>query len=81
VRGADAEINDDLVPAGLDLPGSPVMPADLAADNGLLAEQWYAAVPGHDPFRISNESAGWPDRCSDAPDAPDWARAVRVPAG
>ena len=29
VRAADAEINDDLVPAGLDLPGRPVLPHDL----------------------------------------------------
>jgi predicted metal-dependent peptidase len=29
IRAADAEINDDLVPAGLDLPGHPVLPRDL----------------------------------------------------
>ncbi len=44
VRAADAEINDDLVPAGLDLPGSPVLPRDLGAQDGLLAEQYYAAI-------------------------------------
>ena len=44
VRGADAEINDDLVAAGLELPGHPVLPADLGADAGLLAEQYF--VPG-----------------------------------
>jgi predicted metal-dependent peptidase len=70
VRCADAEINDDLVPAGLDLPGSPVMPADLAADNALLAEQYYAAVRWRDPFRISNESAGWLDCGSGADGMP-----------
>ena len=43
VRAADAEINDDLVPAGLDLPGNPVLPRDLGADDGLLAEQYFAA--------------------------------------
>lgn len=42
VRAADAEINDDLVPAGLDLPGKPVLPGDLNAPDGLLAEQYYA---------------------------------------
>ncbi len=31
VRAADAEINDDLVPAGLQLPGRPVLPHDLRA--------------------------------------------------
>ena len=43
VRAADAEINDDLVPAGLDLPGRPVLPADLGAPDGLLAEQYFEA--------------------------------------
>jgi predicted metal-dependent peptidase len=40
VRAADAEINDDLVEAGLELPGRPVLPGDLGAEDGLLAEQW-----------------------------------------
>ena len=44
VRAADAEINDDLVPAGLDLPGHPILPRDLGADDGLLAEQYYAGL-------------------------------------
>jgi predicted metal-dependent peptidase len=44
VRAADAEINDDLVPAGLDLPGHPVLPHDLGADDGLLAEEYYAGL-------------------------------------
>jgi predicted metal-dependent peptidase len=44
VRAADAEINDDLVPAGLDLPGNPVLPRDLRADDGLLAEQYFDAI-------------------------------------
>jgi predicted metal-dependent peptidase len=43
VQAADAEINDDLVPAGLDLPGRPVLPADLGAPDGLLAEQYFVA--------------------------------------
>ena len=43
IRGADAEINDDLVPAGLDLPGRPVLPGDLGAEDGLLAEQYFTA--------------------------------------
>jgi predicted metal-dependent peptidase len=43
IRGADAEINDDLVPAGVELPGHPVLPAHLGADEGLLAEQYFVA--------------------------------------
>ena len=46
VRAADAEINDDLVPAGLDLPGRPILPHDLGAADGLLAEQYF--VPGRE---------------------------------
>jgi len=41
VRAADAEINDDLIPAGLELPGNPVLPRDLGAPNGMLAEEYY----------------------------------------
>jgi predicted metal-dependent peptidase len=46
VRAADAEINDDLVQAGLDLPGRPVLPRDLGAADGLLAEQYFEAMRG-----------------------------------
>lgn len=44
IRAADAEINDDLVRAGLDLPGQPVLPRDLGAGDGLLAEQYFAGI-------------------------------------
>jgi len=44
IRAADAEINDDLVPAGLELPGRPVLPRDLRAEDGLLAEQYFDAI-------------------------------------
>jgi predicted metal-dependent peptidase len=44
IRAADAEINDDLVPAGLDLPGRPVLPRDLRAADGLLAEQYFDGI-------------------------------------
>jgi predicted metal-dependent peptidase len=44
LRAADAEINDDLVPAGLDLPGTPVMPSDLGAEDGHLAEEYFSAA-------------------------------------
>ena len=43
VRAADAEINDDLVDQ-LDLPGRPVLPEDLGAQDGLLAEQYFAGL-------------------------------------
>ena len=41
----DAEINDDLVEAGLPLPGTPPTPARLRMADGLLAEQYLAGVP------------------------------------
>ena len=41
IRATDAEINDDLIPAGLELPGDPVRPADFGAPDGKLAEEYY----------------------------------------
>jgi predicted metal-dependent peptidase len=61
VRGADAEINDDLVAAGLDLPGRPVLPADLGAPAGLLAEQYFIAGRQHD-------ERGWDLDCGSGAD-------------
>jgi predicted metal-dependent peptidase len=43
IRAADAEINDDLVPAGLTLPGDPVLPRHLGCQPGQLAEQYFTA--------------------------------------
>ena len=43
-RAADAEINDDLIPAGLELPGDPVHPRDFGAAPGKLAEEYYALL-------------------------------------
>jgi predicted metal-dependent peptidase len=53
IRAADAEINDDLVPAGLDLPGRPVLPRDLRAEDGLLAEQYFDGIR-----RVARPSGG-----------------------
>jgi predicted metal-dependent peptidase len=46
VRAADAEINDDLVPAGLELPGRPVLPGDFGVEDGQLAEQYFDVIRG-----------------------------------
>ena len=56
---ADAEINDDLVAAGLPLPGCPVLPASLGRPDGLLAEEY---------FRTAKRSAGECD-CGSGSDA------------
>jgi predicted metal-dependent peptidase len=69
VRCCDAEINDDLVPAGLELPGSPVLPAHLGAEPGLLAEQYFAAARPRDlPLRNPEGSSGWTLDCGSGAD-------------
>jgi predicted metal-dependent peptidase len=73
VRAADAEINDDLIPAGLDLPGKPVMPRDFGAKDGLLAEQYFAAgtTGRSDQEETDGETAGqWLDCGSGADGQP-----------
>jgi predicted metal-dependent peptidase len=71
VRAADAEINDDLVPAGLELPGTPVLPAHLGAQPGLLAEQYFTPRPPRDgAFRLpgQEEAGGWDLDCGSGAD-------------
>jgi predicted metal-dependent peptidase len=63
VRAADAEINDDLVQAGLDLPGDCVLPHHLGAPPGRLAEQYFQLILEH-----AADQAARPDaRAGDAP--------------
>jgi len=61
VRAADAEINDDLVPAGLDLPGRPVLPEDLGAGDGLLAEQYFEGIRRGRRPPAGARGGGWAD--------------------
>jgi hypothetical protein len=72
VRAADAEINDDLIQAGLDdLPGRPVLPADLGAPDGLLAEQYFEASTTDRSAKKNREAAGdWLDCGSGADGVP-----------
>jgi predicted metal-dependent peptidase len=60
IRAADAEINDDLVPAGLELPGRPVLPRDLRAEDGLLAEQYFAGMRRHAARGAENQARSGP---------------------
>jgi predicted metal-dependent peptidase len=46
VRAADAEINDDLVDAGLQLPGHVVLPEHFGAEPGGLAEEYFELLAG-----------------------------------
>jgi predicted metal-dependent peptidase len=71
VRCADAEINDDLVPAGLELPGSPVLPAHLGAEPGRLAEQYFETARRRDgAYRPPGEmrAGGWDLDCGGGAD-------------
>jgi predicted metal-dependent peptidase len=70
VRCADAEINDDLVPAGLELPGTPVLPEHLGAEPGRLAEQYFEpAGPRDVPFGNPERSQrGWTLDCGSGAD-------------
>jgi predicted metal-dependent peptidase len=71
VRAADAEINDDLIPAGLDdLPGRPVLPADLGAPDGLLAEQYFEALTTDRSGQIKEAAGDWLDCGSGADGVP-----------
>jgi predicted metal-dependent peptidase len=67
IRAADAEINDDLVPAGLDLPRTPLLPSDLGAPAGLLAEQYYTQEVTTDssdlPMNCGSGAHGQPSNC------------------
>ena len=60
IRAADAEINDDLVPAGLELPGRPVLPRDLRAEDGLLAEQYFEGIRRHASRAAENQARSGP---------------------
>lgn len=61
IRSADAEINDDLVPAGLIMPGDPVLPRHLGCSPGQLAEQYFAAGRAAGPEPDRGPGHGRPD--------------------
>jgi predicted metal-dependent peptidase len=55
----DAEINDDLLAAGVPLPEGVITPAVLGRDDGGLAEDYYAALvpPGSDRDAVTGADA------------------------
>jgi predicted metal-dependent peptidase len=83
VRCADAEINDDLVPAGLDLPGEPVLPQHLGCRPGELAEQYFTAGRGTQ-FQKNSQPDGdpaWTLDCGSGADGIPRAWEGGTPAG
>lgn len=73
IRAADAEINDDLIPAGLELPGDPVLPRDFGAPDGKLAEEYYALLKQRNSRAEATDRCGWMDCGSGADGQPrDW---------
>ena len=69
IRSADAEINDDLVPAGLRLPFDPVLPEHLHCPPGQLAEQYFAVGRGGEPA-VPDQGSSEPDERDGAPGQP-----------
>ena len=72
IDAADAEINDDLVPAGLQLPGGAVLPRDFGAAPGRLAEEYYALLQGRvsRPGPLADRPRQWHDCGSGADGLP-----------
>jgi predicted metal-dependent peptidase len=67
LQAADAEINDDLVTAGLELPGEPVLPSHLGMPAGKLAEEYFAGARESEHRRSGQ---GWRD-CGSGADGRD----------
>jgi predicted metal-dependent peptidase len=79
LTAADAEINDDLIPAGLELPGNPVLPRHFGADDGRLAEEYFALLERRDAGTDKQgPAASWLDCGSGADGLP---RASDRPGG
>lgn len=56
----DAEINDDLIAAGVTLPGEPITPAGIGCEPGRIAEHYYAELvpPGENGGGPGDGSSG-----------------------
>ena len=78
LSAADAEINDDLIPAGLELPGNPVLPRHFGADPGRLAEEYFALLKRREAGTDDEGPAAWLDCGSGADGLP---RASDRPGG
>lgn len=54
---ADAEINDDLIDEGICLPEGAITPASIGQPEGLLAEEYYAALENQAQQSASDQGA------------------------
>jgi predicted metal-dependent peptidase len=80
---ADAEINDDLVDAGVTLPEKPVTPGSLGMPPHMVAEYYYAKLVESDaePAEELDCGSGCHGRRDAAESAPLIAAGLLVPAG
>ena len=61
IIAADAEINDDLLQAGITLPEKPVVPKALGCADNQLAEQYFQAPwPTPRPTTVAAAPTAWP---------------------
>ncbi len=81
LSAVDAEINDDLVPAGLELPGNPVLPRHFGADPGRLAEEYFALLKRREADAGDAGPAAWLDCGSGADGLPRHADQPGRPGG
>jgi len=68
ITAADAEINDDLLPAGLELPGKPVLPRHFGGQPGRLAEEYFALLQRRSAKR-AGDAGPTEDPAADGPPA------------
>ncbi|HEY7260734.1 MAG TPA: VWA-like domain-containing protein [Trebonia sp.] len=68
ITAADAEINDDLLPAGLELPGKPVLPQHFGGQPGRLAEEYFALLRRRSASR-AGDAGPTGDPAADGPPA------------
>lgn len=67
---ADAEINDDILAEKVVLPDQPVTPAALGQPEGLLAEDYYAALAGAQAQQAAAQQQAGRSTCEDGAASP-----------
>lgn len=83
VTAADAEINDDLVEAGLAPPQAPVLPRHFGAENGKMAEEYFALLPARvrpSGSAMCTECGSGADSCAQRYEEPDGSESAGISA-